>query len=195
MNTSGRPTLALTEEEAKAIREDFAKAKKDCAENAIKNISNDINYLDEILPIIQDENVSFDELVTPLHNLISIVPEEQYRVLGYIKILFYRIPSAVRSQYEVRRVCDKLFAITKSDVDSKVQTLDLSVYWTTYRSIIYKFGLIENKKQINAQESIKKEMLKIALNTAVKRTRGLESAKKFVSIHGRTELEGTGDNH
>lgn len=194
MNTSDQQPIALSKEEFKRIREEFKQAKRECADNALINMQNDIKNIDEILPIIQQADVSFDELVIPLHNLISIVPEEQHRFLQDLKTLFIRMPRSVQEERDFMYVRNRLMKLEKADTDCKIQTIDLSQYWSAYRCFLYRYGIIENSKQIKAQDNILKTMLKVCICTVAKRTRGIESAKKFIK-HDGDKLERPRDDN
>lgn len=194
MNISDHKQIVLTKEEAEAIRKDFKKSINECVKHSVENMKNDIAIIDNILPVLQDDNVSFDELIIPLHNLFCIVPEEQHRFLKDIKDLFLLMPNSIQKDKDFKYVRNRLIGMTKEMVDSKYQCTDLSEYWTSYRSFVYKYGHIEGKRQIKIQQYMRKTMLQVCVNTVAKRTKGIISATKFGEQYG-DKLENTADDN
>jgi len=171
--------INVSEEDSLRWKEKFAGAKQECLSTSIETMKKEIEFIDNILPIIQQEDVTYDELVMPLHNLISMVPEAQHRFLEPIQQLFVNLPSNIKSEKDVAYIINRINNIKEESVNSKVQVTDLSEYWCAYRCILYRYGIWDNSKQRKIQDNIKKELLQVALNTAVKRTEGIKTAEKL----------------
>jgi len=177
-----KPTFAITADEAAKIKADFLQARMDCAKKSVENMKQDIELIDQILVDIQVEDVTFEELITPLHNLFCIVPQEQVRFLKYLRDLFKTLPMEVKTKdKDVKYARKRLKEMKNEDLDTKIQTTDLSIYWAAFRVAMAKYGFTDYDKQIEIQENMKKEMLKVAANTVAKRTLGIESAQKVLA--------------
>lgn len=166
---------SVTEEQAKiiALRAESAYY---CRESMRKEIAD----LQALLPILQDENALPDELIIPMHNIISIAPEEQYRFLADIKTLFARLPASVKNQADVIYVLNRLGNLNTKNTSEKVQETDLSMYWAAYRKFLYKYGEIDNSRQLKAQGRLQKKLLEVANFVIAKREQGVITAGKFI---------------
>lgn len=165
----------LTEEQAKIIAM-RAESAYYCRESMRKEVAS----LKELLPILQDENAMPDELVIPMHNIISIAPEEQYRFLADIKTLFARLPVSIKNQSDVIYVQGRLDRLNTKNTSEKIQETDLSMYWAAYRKFLYKYGELDNSRQLKAQKRLRKKLLETANFVIAKREQGIITAGKFI---------------
>lgn len=175
-----QPTFNITKEEAEKIRADFYKARIECAEKSAETMKQEIEWIDQILQDIQQEDVTFDELIIPLHNLISIAPECQAKFLTSIRELYKSLPREVKEDADAKYARKRLREMKAKELEVKIQTTDLSMYWSRYRVLLQKYWLFDTDEQIAIQEKMKKDMLQIAVNIVAKRTRGIESAKRIL---------------
>ncbi len=173
MATSKENSVSVEQAKLIALRSESAYY---CRESMRKEIA----ALQALLPILQDENALPDELIIPMHNIISIAPEEQYRFLADIKTLFARLPVSVKNQDDVVYVQNRLNNLNTKNTSDKVQETDLSMYWAAYRKFLYKYGEIDNSRQIKAQERLQKKLLETANFVIAKREQGCITASKFI---------------
>lgn len=162
--------LIVTDKELKKLR-------IECAKTALESMEKEIEILSVMLPVIQKEGTLPDELVTPMHNIISIVPEEQYRFLSPMRQMFNRIPWEIKAKKDVAYILERINKFKIENLDTKIQETDLSMFWSAYRSILYRYGIVDNSKQIRAQLQLRNEMVDICNEVIEKRTRGIETAK------------------
>lgn len=175
--------VSLTEDEAKEWKKKFAEAKIKCAKESIEHMQMDMQKVDEVLPMLQDENITFDELTNVFSILMAIAPEEQHRFLASIKTLYRLLPKDVRSKEEVMFAEKELDKLQKKDLDTKIPQFDITTYWKLYRMLLYKYQTWDRGRQVRAQLDMKKKMLQVAVNIAAKRTLGIQSAKKVLELH------------
>ncbi len=146
-----------------------------------ESMRKEIAALKALLPTLQDENALPDELIIPMHNIISIAPEEQYQFLSDIKVLFARLPSAVKDQTDVEYVHNRLRNLKTENTNVKIQETDLSMYWAAYRKFLYNYGEIDNHRQLKAQKRLQRKLLEVATFVISKREQGVITASKFIS--------------
>lgn len=170
--------LGLTEEDFVKIGKDLNDARKECVESSIVTLTKEVGWLEDLLPILSDETAIPDELIVPMHNLFSIVPEEQHLFLRKIKNLYRQLPEEVRlNDATTKYIRKRLNEIKKDLVNTKIQVTDLSQYWAAYRGILYRIGLCDNEEQAKIQVSMRTLMLQITKQTINKRKKGIKSAK------------------
>ncbi len=157
------------------------------AKHTRNTMQEEVANLKALLPVLQNENALPDELVVPMHNIIAIAPEEQYRFLGNIRQLFSRLPTGVQDLDEVRYVIDRLDKMSKSSVNTKIQETDLSLYWSAYRKFVYQYGCPDTNKQLSIQKRIQRALYDVACLVIAKREQGIITATKIIG-DGRVSL-------
>lgn len=164
-----------------ALRGEIIKSRTPATKEIKERLQNDIETLNDVLSYIQRDNVHPDELAMPMHNIICIAPEEQYRLLDSIQALFNNLPIEVKEQKEAASIIEVLNKLTKKDVDSKIQTIDLSIVYGAYRRTLYLNGIWDNSKQTKCIKKIHENLKKIANFVIEKRLRGIRTADMIIA--------------
>lgn len=170
----------MTEKEFMQHRtNEFQKLQVLTSKDAIERFKQEIEILNGIKAYLDKDDVTLDEMVMQLHNIICIVPEEQYRFLDNLRALFDLLPADIKNKQDVLYVTNKLNVLSKESLASKLQFTDISMYWTSYRRTLYTYGIMDNHQQRKIQLRMRDKMLRIIKSTTEKRSRGIETACKF----------------
>lgn len=151
-------------------------------------MQHEVSCLQSLLPTLANPDALPDELIIPMHNIIAIVPQEQYRFLADIKALFARLPKPLLEERHPRFVYDRVLALTRRQTATKIQETDLSEYWAAYRHILYAYGYVDNAKALRIQQRLRLTMLDVAQETIAKRQQGIITAGIIIGNHDDGQL-------
>lgn len=146
------------------------------------NIESDLYKLRDLLTDIKKEDWCPDELVSAMHNLICIAPEEQYRFFVPIKKLYNSLPLFIKDQRDIAYAIKQLKRYTAKDLKEKMQLTDLSQYLCTYRLGIYKYGVPESDKQLAIEEDLHNRLVSSIEFVKNKRETGLQTADILIKL-------------
>ena len=171
------PKLQLTPEE----KASFEAARIDCIKRTQQRFSLEILQLGDIISTLkkskEEDDWCPDILPVQMHNLICIAHDEQYRFLADIKRLLCSLPKEVRQKKEIDHVIKAVSQFSKSDLDNKmVQSTDISMFLTTYRTALYQYGILETRKQLKWESNLRDLIIEAAEFVEKKRRSGLNTA-------------------